>query len=62
MENEPNDKNNLRQVLISIAVGACVAFLGSLFDGILEFVRMHGEDIIAGTIATAIYLAKQYRG
>lgn len=53
---------DIRQALISIAVGATVAFLASLFDGILEFIRANGEDIVAGVIGTAIYLAKQYRG
>lgn len=53
---------NLKQVLISILVGACVAFISTLFDGILEFMRTHGKDIVAGTIATATYLAKEYRG
>jgi hypothetical protein len=55
-------KENFQQILISIFVGACVAFLTSLFDGFLTFIRDHGEDIMAGAIAMTVYLAKQYRG
>lgn len=56
------DRQNLKQALISLAIGLTVAVLSSVFDVLLEFIRAHGEDILAGTVATATYLAKQYRG
>lgn len=53
--------DNFKQVLVSIFIGACVAFLTTLFQGLAEFIQTHGNDIFAGTVATAVYLAKAYR-
>lgn len=56
------EKNNLKQVLISILIGAIVSFLSTLFAGLAEMLRSHSTEIVSGISATAIYLAKAYRG
>ncbi len=53
-------RENLRQALMSIVVGACVAFMATLFDGLADFLRSNSESIIAGMSTTAYYLAKMY--
>ena len=53
---------NFKQVLISIFVGACVAFFTTLFQSIANFIQAHGSEIFAGSVSSAVYLAKAYRG
>lgn len=60
MKNKPK-KFNTKEVLISIVVGACVAFFTSLFEGLAEFLKTHSADIMAGTVSTAVYLGRAFR-
>lgn len=53
---------NLKQVLISILVGACVAFLSSLFEGLATLLKSHSTEIVSGVASTGVYLAKAYKG
>lgn len=59
---QTNYKDNLKQVIISVCVGACVAFFTSLFQGLAEVLKTHAVDIISGGASATVYLAKQYRG
>lgn len=53
-------KQEMRQALISILIGAMVAFLTALLQGALDALR--GADFVTGPIAGAgWYLAKAYR-
>lgn len=54
-------KEQLKQAFISILVGACVAFLTSLFDALSTLLKSHSQEIISGASATAVYLAKAYK-
>lgn len=54
-------KEHLMQVLTSILIGACVAFLSTLFDGILLMFQDYGNNIAGGTIASVYYIAKVTR-
>lgn len=54
-------KNNLKQVLISILIGAVVSFLSTLFAGLAEALKAHSVEIIAGVSSAGVYLAKAYR-
>lgn len=55
------DNHNLREVLMSIFVGACVAFLTTLFDSLADFIRANGEQIASGLISTAYYAARNVK-
>lgn len=51
----------MKQVLISILIAAGTAFLTTLFQGLLDFLKGHASEIVAGTTASAAYLAKYYK-
>lgn len=53
--------DNIRQALISIFVGCCVAFLATLMEELAALLRDNADNIVAGLTSTAIYLAKSYR-
>lgn len=55
-------KEQRKQILISILIGACVAFFTSLFEGLLDVLKNNGNDIIGGISSTIYYITKQYRG
>jgi hypothetical protein len=55
-------KGNFKQVLISIAVGACVAFLTTLFEGLAEYLKTHSVEVVSGISSSMVYLAKTFRG
>lgn len=55
-------KDNLKQALLSILVGAAVTFLATLFEGLADFLKSHSKEIVSGVTATGIYLAKAYKG
>lgn len=54
-------KDHIKQALLSILIGASVAFLTVLIEGLAEFIKSNGEHIVAGMVSTAYYLAKAYR-
>lgn len=53
LNNKPRE--TLKHILISILVGACVAFLSSLFEGALHVLEGYGNDIVGGASATVAY-------
>jgi hypothetical protein len=54
-------RDNLKQVFISILVGACVAFLTTFFEAMARFLQENSTEIISGAASTAVYIAKAYR-
>ena len=54
-------KDHWKQALISVFIGACVAFFATLFDGIAEFLKQHSTQIAGGVTATLTYLAKSIK-
>jgi hypothetical protein len=58
---ENKSRENFRQAIMSIIIGASVAFLTTLFEGLADFLRANSESIVAGMSSTAYYLAKMYR-
>lgn len=54
--------SNLKQVLISILIGAGVAFFSTLFQGLADLMKAHTVEIVSGISTTMVYLAKAYRG
>ena len=47
-----------KQVIVSILIGACVAFLSSLFDGLVSMLQGQGNNILGASSATLAYLKK----
>ena len=54
------NKQSWKQILISILIGAIVAFLSSLFDGFLNFLKENGNNIVGGGATSITYLLKKY--
>ncbi len=48
-------RQELKPILISILVGACVAFLTSLFDGLIGILQGYGNNVTGGVIAAGIF-------
>jgi inhibitor of KinA sporulation pathway (predicted exonuclease) len=55
-------KDNLKQVVISIVIGACVAFFSTLFTELAAFLKTHSTEVISAMATTGTYLAKTYKG
>ena len=55
-------KDNIKQVFISLLVGACVAFFSTLFEGIAEFLKTHTTEVVSAMASAGTYLAKAYKG
>lgn len=54
-------KDQIRQALIAIAIGAITAFFSSLFDGLAELLKGHAPEAIGGVVATGRYLINKGR-
>ena len=54
-------KDNIKQAVIAICVGACVAFFTSLFDGLSNFLKQNATEAIAGGISSFSYIIKNFR-
>jgi len=54
-------KGNWKQVLMSIFIGALVAFLTSLIDGLVDFMQGQGNNIAGGITSTIRYAVKNIR-
>ena len=55
------DKKKIKDILISILVGACVAFFSTLFQGLAEFFKDHTTGIMSGGISSILYIIKQHK-
>lgn len=49
-------KHTIKQVFFSIFVGACVAFISTFFEGVLDFLQGWENNAAGGTAATLTYL------
>lgn len=54
-------KYNFKQILISIFIGACVAFFSTLFQSLSDFLHQNSAEIIGGTVTAFHYMVKTYR-
>jgi uncharacterized protein YcsI (UPF0317 family) len=54
-------KDNFKQALLSIVIGCSVAFLATLMEEVAFFLRNNSDQIVAGLVATSIYVAKAIR-
>lgn len=51
-------KEQFKQALISIVIGAVVAFFTVLFKGLADFLTANATTLIAGGSSSAYYLTK----
>lgn len=51
----------IKEALFSILIGACVAFMTSLFDALSELLKSHSKEIISGAATSATYLARNIK-
>lgn len=51
-------KEQLKNVLVSILVGACVSFFSTLFSALAELLKAHSSEIMSGAAAAYYYIAK----
>ena len=55
------NKENAKQIIISILIGATVAFFSTLFESLADFFKSHSTEIISGTATSFYHMAKTYR-
>lgn len=53
------EKSDIKKILISIFIGACVAFLQVFFQGVVEFMQTYAQEIISGMVGSMAYLAQK---
>ena len=51
----------LKDIFISILIGACVAFFSSLFEGLAEFFKQNAAELVAGGVSSLSYILKTLR-
>lgn len=51
----------LKQALLSILIGATVAFLSSFFEGVIHILNQIGSDTMGGLAATSTYMLRAIR-
>jgi hypothetical protein len=54
-------KENIKQALISICIGAGIAFFTTLFQGLLDFMTDELRPAVAGVSSSLYYLLKNFR-
>ena len=55
------NKENIKSVLMSILVGACVAFMTTLFQGLADFLQSNATEIASGAAATLYHITRHIR-
>lgn len=55
------EKESLKQIVISIFIGACVAFFSTLFEGLATYLKSHATELISGGVTSFHYISKRYR-
>lgn len=53
------DKKTLKQVFISVLIGACVAFLSTLFQGLADMLKEYAVQGISATASAFSYLVSR---
>lgn len=47
-----------KHALVSILVGACIAFVSSLFEGVIHLLQAGGTEVVGATTGMLTYAAK----
>lgn len=48
----------IKNAIMSIVIGACVAFMTTLFQELASFIKLHGPDLMSGGVSAYYYIAK----
>lgn len=51
-------REQLKNALISLVIGACIAFFSTLFQALAELLKAHSTEIISGAASAYYYIAK----
>lgn len=54
-------KENWKQALIAILIGAGVAFFSTLFEGLAGYLKSHATEAISGGVSSFVYMLKRFR-
>ena len=54
-------KQGIKQVLMSILIGACVAFLSTLFEGLANLFKAHSTELVAGGVSAFYHATKTFK-
>lgn len=54
------DKEDLKQALLSILVGACVAFVTTFLEGVIQYLNGTENNILAGIVSTVMYRLRTF--
>ena len=54
-------KENWKQALIAILIGAGVAFFSTLFEGLAEYLKAHTTEVVSGGTSSFVYMLKRFR-
>lgn len=54
-------KQDIKHALISLLIGAILTFLTTVFQGLVDFLKAHGSEIVGGAGATITYLVKTHK-
>ena len=54
-------RENIKQALISILIGAAVAFFTTLFEGLAEWLQQNAVSVVSGATTSVVYLLKRWR-
>ncbi len=54
-------REQMKQVFISIMVGACVAFFSTLFSALAEFLKAHSTEIVSGGVTAMYHMTKTFK-
>lgn len=52
------NKENIKDVLTAILIGATISFLTVLFQGLLEVLRQYGPELVGSAVGAGKYLLK----
>lgn len=54
-----NGKSRWKDALMAVFVGALVAFLTSLLEGALDFLKNGGAEAISGSVSSAVFAIRR---
>lgn len=54
-------KQSLKQVLTSILIGACVAFMSTLFEGLANVFKQHSTELVAGGVSSFYHFIRTFK-
>jgi len=54
-------REQLKNAIISLVIGACVAFFSTLFTSLADLIKSHGTEIVSGAASAYYYIAKMPR-